>query len=65
MAQSRIDSAGTATTDDAPLYAAADEDLIARVAAARQAGEEDAPGVEELLRRGAERNKAALDRLAH
>lgn len=64
MAQPRTDSAGRPTPDDAPLHAVADEDLIARVTAARQSGDEDAPGVEELLRRAADGNKAALDRLA-
>lgn len=41
-----------------------DDALIARVCAARQAGDEDTQGVEELLRRAADRNRAALDRLA-
>lgn len=41
-----------------------DDALIANVSAARQAGSEDPEGVEELLRRAAARNRAALDRLA-
>lgn len=40
-----------------------DDEEIAVVCAARQAGEEDPQGVEELLRRAADRNRAALDRL--
>jgi hypothetical protein len=38
--------------------------VIERVSAARLAGDEDPEGVEELLRRAADRNRAALDRLA-
>jgi len=38
--------------------------LVARVAAARRAGTNDATIVEALLRRAAHRNRAALDRLA-
>lgn len=49
---------------DADLEAAGDEQLVARVSQARNAGEEDPRGVEELVRRAAEQNKAALDRLA-
>lgn len=41
-----------------------DRTAIERVSAARQAGDEDPEGVEELLRRAADRNRAALDRLA-
>jgi hypothetical protein len=49
---------------DADLEAVGDEELVARVSQARNAGKEDPRGVEELLRRAAEQNKAALDRLA-
>jgi len=49
---------------DADLEAVGDEELVARVSQARNAGEEDPRGVEELLRRATEQNKAALDRLA-
>lgn len=38
--------------------------LVARVAADRRSGNLSGDDVEELLRRAAERNKAALDRLA-
>ena len=41
-----------------------EDDLVARVAADRRSGNMSADDVEELLRRAAERNKAALDRLA-
>jgi hypothetical protein len=41
-----------------------DEDLVARVAAARAAGEEDAEGTSELIRRAELVNRAALDRLS-
>ncbi len=41
-----------------------DTAVIGRISAARRAGDEDPEGVEELLRRAAERNRAALDRLA-
>jgi len=50
--------------DDVPVARADEEATIARVAAARKAGADDEQGVEELLRRAADRNRAALDRLA-
>jgi len=46
------------------LERADDRTAIERVSAARRAGDEDPEGVEELLRRAADRNRAALDRLA-
>jgi len=60
LATSALDS----VDGDADLEAVGDEELVARVSEARNAGEEDPRGVEELLRRAAEQNKAALDRLA-
>ncbi len=47
------------------LEAVSDEVLVARVSSARKAGNDDARAVEELLRRAATQNAAALDRLAH
>jgi hypothetical protein len=44
---------------------AGDDALIARVSMLRKAGETDSIGVEQLLRRAADQNRAALDRLAH
>ena len=66
MAESKTGVSGaTSASDVAPALASADDaTVIARVSAARQVGDEDKEGVEELLRRAADRNQAALDRLA-
>lgn len=66
MVAVRTRAPNTATVeDDVPVARADDEAIIARVAAARKAGGDDPKGVEELLRRAADGNRAALDRLAH
>lgn len=55
----------TASGEAEPGFNLADDEAaIARVSAARQAGDEDPRGIEELLRRAGNRNRAALDRLA-
>ena len=66
MAESKTRVSGTTSASDVePALASADDaTVIARVSAARQVGDEDQQGVEELLRRAADRNRAALDRLA-
>lgn len=66
MAESKTRVSGaTSSSDVEPALASADDaTVIARVSAARQVGDEDKEGVEELLRRAADRNQAALDRLA-
>src|ERR1035437_5638251 len=66
MAESKTRVSGaTSASDVEPALASADDaTVIARVSAARQVGDEDQQGVEELLRRAADRNRAALDRLA-
>ncbi len=66
MAESKTRVSGaTSASDVEPALASADDaTVIARVCAARQVGDEDKEGVEELLRRAADRNQAALDRLA-
>jgi hypothetical protein len=66
MAESKTRVSGTTSTSDVePALASADDaTVIARVFAARQVGDKDQQGVEELLRRAADRNQAALDRLA-
>jgi hypothetical protein len=67
MARSKSRSPETAASVVAADPAAErvdDAALIASVADARQAGEEDSAGVEELLQRAADANRAALDRLA-
>lgn len=66
----RPTSAGTAGASDGDaaesrLDAVSDEVLVARVSSARKTGNEDPRDVEELLRRAATQNAAALDRLAH
>lgn len=62
--QTRAAATAKAATEQDSAVPVDDEDLIAQVAAARRAGEDDRAGVEELLRRAAHRNQAALDRLA-
>lgn len=59
-------AAGPATDEESRRdLVESDQELIARVSAARRAGADDPMGVvEELLRRAADRNRAALDRLA-
>jgi hypothetical protein len=66
MAESKTRVSGaTSASDVEPALASADDaTVIARVSAAKQVGDEDPQGVEELLRRAADRNRAALDRLA-
>lgn len=49
---------------EAPALEESDDALIARVSAARRSGDPSESGVSALLRSAAERNKAALDRLA-
>jgi hypothetical protein len=66
MAESKTRASGaTPGSDVDPALASADDaTVIARVSTARKVGDEDKQGVEELLRRAADRNRAALDRLA-
>ena len=66
MAEPRTEAPSPTAPSDSEraLRRADDGAVIERVSAARRAGDEDPEGVEELLRRGADRNRAALDRLA-
>jgi hypothetical protein len=64
MSQPNLHMAAALPGGDDAWDNVSDEDLVARVAAARAAGEEDTEGTSELLRRAELGNRAALDRLS-
>ncbi len=67
MVEPTTQAVGRTAVDEAEPTpdSAGDDALIARVSMSRKAGETDSSGVDELLRRAADQNRAALDRLAH
>ncbi|MDX6255099.1 MAG: hypothetical protein QOJ11_1433 [Frankiales bacterium] len=64
MSQPNVHMAAATPGGDDAWDQVSDEDLVARVAAARARGEEDTEGTSELVRRAELRNRAALDRLS-
>lgn len=67
MVEPTTQAVGRAAVDEAESTpdSAGDDALIARVSMSRKAGETASSGVDELLRRAADQNRAALDRLGH